>query len=667
MNLKKGLVALAVTGALASPIAANAAATLVTYGGKGGIQQGPQAGDQAGAATLGIYYTNGTDTVGTSDHVTIDKIYVPFTDNGTINNHNVDYDANGNMPGSTRQDVSIAYTGDVTIPNEGTFTIKVTDVEAGGFSSLHASDFVFIAQVAAVVTGSGADDAGIEAGEFIEVGSVVTYESNAAGFVDEITVQVDTNRPELDGIHWVLSKNTNTDSTVIPNIANVAGFSSTTLAVDEGQDASKDAFQQADALPAFTQIFLASPSQTLGHYNPVTVTAREGAPVGSYVKAQVTDVTNTGGISLNALLTNEADVAEIVDGFALKVIDQATTTINVEDDRLTFIHDDEADEVRNAGLTSRAMVQLDNKADYGIQLNAADTLKFNFKREDGEDIAAVSTVEFGSGLTGLTLNETTSTYSLAASAIGGLGLFTGTNTYPVVPFDITVDGKNFLEQNKEELQDWVASDVVLSQTTGATTTTFSVPVVYAEEGTFKDSNSVNHNGTTHVWPVNGAQFKIPYIYSINTATGYGSSVKIVNEFKQEGDVFVDAVVAEAGLGSKYYENNGTRTIRNVLLGTVPGEGHFTQTGDEIAELLELDMSKNWHIELTYLVNAPQNSVHAAAQNKDNNGRADTPVLYKTNNVGGSISLTCSDSSTTTTVSPDRCTGTLSGGDQRQWQ
>jgi len=88
MNLNKGLVALAVTGALASPIAANAAATLVTYGGKSGIQAGPQAttGTFDNGVVYGIRHSTGSGTslvvTGASDHVTIDKIYVQDDNDG---------------------------------------------------------------------------------------------------------------------------------------------------------------------------------------------------------------------------------------------------------------------------------------------------------------------------------------------------------------------------------------------------------------------------------------------------------------------------------------------------------------------------------------------------------------------------------------------------------
>ncbi|MEC8325669.1 MAG: hypothetical protein VX100_06105 [Pseudomonadota bacterium] len=661
MNLNKGLVALAVTGALASPIAANAAATLVTYGGKSGIQAGPQAttGSFDNGVVYGIRYSTGSGTslvvTGASDHVTIDKIYVKDDNDGKKENLVVDYDAGENntpagtdFPGSVRTDVSIAYTADVTVPNEGTFTIEFSGA-AGGLDPATAPNLVFVAQVARPGTNTT-----YVSGDFVTIGSVIDYNLNAErNVVDSITVQVDTNRPELAGLQFVLADN--------DKFSGTNGVEPVWDANSAGVDYSKDPFQTADAIPAHTQIFLASPGENDGEYNPIKVSAEEGSKVGDFIRAEVTEVKNTSGIVLNALANNEqVAVAEIVDGFALNVIDQATTTINVEADRLSFIHDDAADEVGVNNLTSTALLQLQNKADYGVELSPTDTLSMDFARKDGESIKGVKSITFGA--TGLSKASGSDDFDLAATALNTLGLYTGSYNYNVTPFVIEVDGKNFLEQNKENPSDWVASGVELKTSAGD----FDVPVVYAETGTYVDGNSVAENGATHVWPVNGAQFKIPYIYSINTTTGFGSSVKIVNEFAQEGDVFVDAVVAPAGLGQGVLKDEQPRTIKNVLLGTVPGEGHFTQTGDQIAELLELDMAKNWHIELTYLVNAPQNKVHAAAQNKDRNGRADTPVLYKTNNTGGTIKLSCTDA-TVGGVSPDTCEGTLVGGDKRQWQ
>jgi len=661
MNLNKGLVALAVTGALASPIAANAAATLVTYGGKSGIQAGPQAttGTFDNGVVYGIRHTTGSGTslvvTGASDHVTIDKIYVQDDNDGKKENLVVDYDAGENntpagtdFPGSVRTDVSIAYTADVTVPNEGTFTIQFSGA-AGGLDPATAPNLVFVAQVARAGTNTT-----YVSGDFVTIGSVIDYNLDAErNVVDSIVVQVDTNRPELAGLQFVLADN--------DKFSGTNGTEPVWDVDSAGTDYSKDPFQTADAIPAHTQIFLASPGENDGEYNPVKVSAEEGSQVGDFIRAEVTEVKNTSGIVLNALANNEqVAVAEIVDGFALNVIDQATTTINVEDDRLSFIHDDSADEVGINKLTSTAKLQLQNKADYGVELSATDTLSMDFARKDGESISGVKSITLGG--TGLTKASGSNDFDLAATALNTLGLYTGSYNYNVTPFVIEVDGKNFLEQNKENPSDWVASGVELKTSAG----NFSVPVVYAETGTYVDSNSVAEDGATHVWPVNGAQFKIPYIYSINSTTGFSSVVKIVNEFAQEGDVFVDAVVAPGALGGSVLKDEQPRTIKNVLLGTVPGEGHFTQTGDQIAELLGLTDDTNWHIELTYLVNAPQNKVHAAAQNKDRAGRADSPVLYKTNNTGGTIKLSCTDA-TVGGVSPDTCEGTLVGGDKRQWQ
>jgi hypothetical protein len=319
MNLKKGVVALAVTGALASPFAANAAASLKTFGGEGEAQQfGPQATTPVAAGVLNYGMNSvhgpvdGLYLAGTSNHLTIDKIYV--ADDGDTKKENlvVDFDAdttaatNGDFPGSSRTDVSVAYTADVTIPNEGTFTIDFSGA-AGGLDPATAPNLVFVAQIGGV---NGSVDSGVNPtiGQFVEVGSVIDYTLDAArNVVTQIVVQIDTNRPDLEGLHFVLADNAHADSSEV-------GY-------EAGVDFSANAFQQADALPADIQLYLTSPVEATGVYNPLSISAEEGAAVGSFINATVSKVTNTGGIELNALKTSTISVVEIVDGFALNVVD----------------------------------------------------------------------------------------------------------------------------------------------------------------------------------------------------------------------------------------------------------------------------------------------------------------------------------------------------------
>jgi hypothetical protein len=619
MNLKKGLVALAVTGALASPITANAAAHLKTF---------TASELQAGSLTNTTAYGIGTKAAPeiANDHLTVDKVYV--NGGGELVGETIDLDANiglpGTFPGSARQDVTIAYAGDVTIPNEGTFTIDLSGM-AGGLDVATAPNLVFLAQIGAVdgdvATTTGG---GLQQGDMVEVGSVIDYTATD-GIVTQIVIQIDTNRPELEGVHFVLATNDNADDTSITNVTGATG----TVAYDLGQDLSKDPFQQADALPALTQLYLASPAATLGQYNPITIEAKEGAAVGSFINATVSKVTNTASQALNALATDAAAVAEIVDGFALRVVDQATTTIDVESDRLNFINDDGNDEAFGPNLEiSRAQLMLANNADYGIELDSDDTLSAEVVRQDGEDMSGVDSVTLGSGSFAWDAND--ERYELAATTLGNLNLYT--TTYGTANFDIEVNRTVFLEQNKDDDADWVLGNVSLATSEG----TFSVPVEYAET-TSADENSVKEDGVTHVWGVNGAEFKVPYVYHIGANTSdYRSIVKIVNEFAQDADVFVDAVIAPAGEGAKNRDADlGERTIKNVYVGTIPGEGHLTQNGQTILEALAqevaIDTTAAWHLELTYTVNAPQDRIHAAAQNKSKDGRADTPVLYKTNN------------------------------------
>jgi hypothetical protein len=227
MNLKKGLVALAVTGALASPITANAAAHLKTY-----TDTDLQAGSLTGTTAVGIG-TKAAPAVA-NDHLTVDKVYVQG--GGELVGETIDFDAQvtplapglDTFPGSDRTDVTIAYAGDVTIPNEGTFTIDLTGV-AGGLDVATAPNLVFLAQIAAV---NGSIDnttiGGLSQGDMVEVGSVIDYTATD-GVVTQIVIQIDTNRPELEGVHFVLATNDNVDDLTIANVSE--GVSPTTTVV----------------------------------------------------------------------------------------------------------------------------------------------------------------------------------------------------------------------------------------------------------------------------------------------------------------------------------------------------------------------------------------------------------------------------------------------------
>ncbi len=672
MNYKKGLVALAITGALATPIAANAA-QLVTYGGKMLSGQaddgstttanGPQASTQSTVTALLGINADGVDVK--NDDLTVDKVYL----NGS--NFVVDLDAdtgtgvgqndNDAFPGSNRTDVSIGYSSVVSVPNEATFEITLTG--QGGLNAAEAASLVFVAQIGSVDPASNI--VGTVPGQMIAVGSVIDFTVEADGTVRNIVIQIDTNLESVRGVGFVLAGNDNTDSITEPNVTG------TTFVLDaERPDGTKQVmplnestlignFLPAESLPADIQLFLASPSETIpGDYNPVTMEIASTATVGDTIDMTVTTVTNTAGLVLNALATGTSNVITITDGFQVNIIDQATTTIDVETDSTTFIDcvsgvnsDDEVEVVGNVNaplvhtcdagvpLVSRAVLQLDNAADYGVELLGTETTSVSFSRLHGEGDSGVASVALG----GSTFTQSAGDVYTTTATVATLGLSGPSNTFPLTSFDITANGVDPLIQNDTSGmgEDWTISSFVINSATGA----LNVPVKYDELTTHMDDKSVAVDAVTHVWDINGSQFKIPYVYSIAGtspiagSTTTNSTIKIVNEFVNDAAVHVDVVVASAGIDSEVdATGNGVKgrgyvdnTFQHVYLGTVPGEGHLTMTGFQIAEKLGLDTSMNWHLELTYLVSAPQNFVHAAAQNVSATGRADTPVLYKTNN------------------------------------
>jgi hypothetical protein len=664
MNYKKGLVALAITGALATPMVASAAAKFVTYGGQNPTSITGQTGPQTGATNVSgsISATVGIDAFAIyNDDVTIDQIR---------KGEAVDFDAdapyavsshltNGSFTGSARTDVSLGYAADVEIPNEATLTFKFHDgsgfdangnanvLPEGGFAPADITNVRLVAQVQ--VPGNSL----VVANDFVEVGKVIDY-TTVNGVVTEFVIQVDTNVDRLDGNYF----HSRYAGTVTPGLPTVVPVNSPT------------GLLKADPLPSNIQLFLASSAENAnngsGAYNPVTVQLAATAAKGDEAHLALQEARNTSGQVIGAL-SNGADshVLTVTDGFELTVVDQATTTIEVETDRTTFADCETWDEtVTTTGpdafqdyvcassgdrLISRAKLKFDSTADVGLDVRNTNTMEFSLSRVDKESVDGVDNVTFGAATT--TFSSTTQAFSGSGTLLS-IGLMDATNANLEADLDIEADGVTPLFPNAQNAADWVLSNVVI-KAGGSLTNDVTVPVVYGETTTVvggttynrDDAQSVKEDGVTHVWGIDGALFKTPYLYSLPNANGWGSVVKVTNEFTEHAGIEADIIIAPSGEGS--YNLNGENppltdkgmTFVGVKLPKmVPAQGQYTFNGTDLIKAINtkygantVDESKNWHIEATFLVNAPQNYVHAAAQNKSPDGRADSPVLYKTNN------------------------------------
>lgn len=647
MNYKKGLVALAITGALATPLTANAVAKFITYGGQGtgAAQLGPQTGttNVGGTGQTRIYGIDSTLTPAVNDDVTIDQILAGFT---------VDFDAdtvgttNGSFVGSSRTDVTLGYASDVEIPNEATFTFKFHNDQGtaanGGLSVSDITNVRLVAQVSA----NGNTDA--QNSTFVEVGKVVNYivSANDSDVVSEFVIQVDTNVDRLDGVQFASRTST---PTVIDSVP-----------------ASQ--FQKADPLPANVQLFLTSSAlnsgDASGAYNPLSMELADNAVKGDEIHLEITEVRNTAGIVLDALFQGaDSHVITVTDGFELTIVDQATNTIEVETDRTSFADCETWDEtVTSTGASafadyvcasdgdrviSRAKLSFASSADVGLDVRNTNTMEFTVSRKDKESLSGVDSVDFGTATT--TLNTTTETFSGSGSLLN-IGLMDSLNNNLEADLDITADGVDPLFPNAGDAADWVLSNVVI-KAGGGLSQDVNVPVVYGETTTVisgitynrADSNSVAVDGVTHVWGIDGALFKTPYLYSLPNANGWGSVIKVTNEFSADAGIQADIIIAPAGEGAGTDAGMNTPAVGNTFVGVklpmmVPANGQYTFNGTDLINAINtqfgagtVDATANWHIEATFLVNAPQNYVHAAAQNKSPDGRADSPVLYKTNN------------------------------------
>ena len=644
MNYKKGLVALAITGALATPLAANAA-NLKVYGGQltpaptPAGQLGPQTNDNnvTGANTL---IPAGDIEIG-SDFLTVDKIRAGLL---------VDLDANeqhtvaGSFVGSNREDVSFSYASVVSIPNEATYEFVVTG--NAGISADNILDVVFVAQVADS-NGSGF----VGDFDFVEVGGVIDFVADADGVVKSFKIQIDTNVAFLDDVFFVSSLHDG-DAT--------DGRETTPLGTE--------AFQRNDAIPAKTQLVLPPKptSQTDGSstsaggdytYNPLVLKLNNNAVAGDEVFMQVTEVTNTAGLPLSQLTTNNEKVLEVTDGFQLTVVDQATNIIEVENNRASFVDCENGtnsfgpigDETVDGGsfadyvcgsasrIVSRAKLMFESAADVGLDINDASTMSFTLSRPDGEPVSGVGSVNFG----GATTTKNTADEYKGSGTLGTIGLMDTAGNNLEANLDITADGVNPMFPNTDNAADWVLSGVSI---TGGNlgSATVNVDVVYGETNTLggivrEDSMSVKEDGVTHVWDIDGAQFKAPYLYHIGTGNSAWSSLVVVtNEYRAEARIEADIIVKAASDVTGGVPGNIFTGVE--LPEIIPAKGQYKFSGATLIEAINnhtgtmtLDPAMNWHIEATFLVSAPQNYVHAAAQNTSPVGRADSPILYKTNN------------------------------------
>ncbi|TLX51289.1 hypothetical protein CWC31_06645 [Pseudoalteromonas ruthenica] len=737
MKFNKALLSLAVAGALATPLAANAAAKIVVNDAKVGLPA-----DSAAVGSVGITYPVAVDASNVSygikpnsyiasDDVSVDQVYVIDDGNAVVNQRAITF--KGDMPASGRKSVSIAYSSDVQLPDEGTLRFQLSG-PAGGFSPATANSLVVLAQVvdtvgftpiAATATtgaatvgtiaygdalanlntkadGSGLDlpdnaalaaaFAGASTGHFVEVGQSFDYaDEDSDGDVDYVTIQLDTvSAPvaaggnlnlALDdyeptyagatGVEWTkISDGADNTAGTADDVWRASYVNGGGVIVDTNGNPigaySNDigVLEEGEALPRRTQLYLAKP--TAGDYAPVDFVVTEGSKIGDKIDISIPEAKNTAGVDITAALAGTTTAVTITSGLMVDV-DEATSQIDVEADagsRLQFV-----DEAVDTDLeASIAGFDLENGADYGITLNAGDSWNLTLKRKDGEDTDAVESITFN-GVALTDNGDGTWTTGDVEFLNAGDPLLNGSNLV------INVDGETILYPNVADAVDWMAELTVTddgADGSEVTSGTYNVPV------------GDNADGKTHTWTINGLQAKIPYLYNIN-ADDWSSVVKIVNESKNEANVSAKVILGELGnkasavLESGDYQTavdaatgrlEGGFTFDIESLGHVPAEGHLTFDGKHIIETLGLDAATNYHIEIELLVEAAQNKVHVAAQNKNPNGRADSPVLYFINQTQETecSRYAITESNGTVTVDDDYVTtcGTYTI-DGRQWQ
>jgi len=123
---------------------------------------------------------------------------------------------------------------------------------------------------------------------------------------------------------------------------------------------------------------------------------------------------------------------------------------------------------------------------------------------------------------------------------------------------------------------------------------------FASDTTYND-DSLIAGDVIYEWNINGAQFKIPYLYNSSS-----TFVRIANEASMAGEISVDL-----------FDESGN-IIRGVSLGTVPGQGARVIFANEIVEAAK---AAGWTPDSTgrftaiFTVAAPANNVSAIAVQK----------------------------------------------------
>lgn len=339
----------------------------------------------------------------------------------------------------------------------------------------------------------------------------------------------------------------------------------------------------------------------------VTVTTAEGLAAGDNVTIAATSAQDSSGIAIAQGTAPAENVVEVVNGTVVD-LDAVTSTINVEADpsRTEFVASGTAGTAPfTAVKQSVSEVDISVGAEVTLDLTGRD-FTLELTRDSG--FAGVDAITLDVGDDGATTTDVAFALNTAETAWVATGAASALTNDHSIAIDVngTVGSEEVLQTGN-----WIAN-LTIDADTGN-----SLPAI-----------DVISDAATHLWDINGAQFKIPY--HAQNASGFVFFFKAVNETANDADIAADVIVENTTQGTR-------ESIEGVDLGTAVARGNTTVGQAAIKQaIIDAGGTMNdedvYHVHMQLTVNAPQNEIQVAAFQKDAAGRTVVPVYINSNNV-----------------------------------
>lgn len=364
-----------------------------------------------------------------------------------------------------------------------------------------------------------------------------------------------------------------------------------------------------DVLDPSGQVPLKTPlalvSENAGVYTNPGFILNKDVSVGQSLTLAMTEAKNTSAVDLVAPRAAAENIATVINTTALEVT-AVTSTIDVEysNDPDQSRHGFEAEHDR-AGFPLHPTSLLNSEALLGLNVGTAEITfadadyTLSLSRDNNAGVEAVT-------YDGINMPLVNGSYVLPQQTM------TVTPLNPANTLNIKVSGNSVLATGS-----WTATLDLTPRNNLTSLATFV--------GTGAQLQAFTESETSHIWGINGAQFKVPY--HAQNAAGYNFFLKVVNESENDAAVYADVIVDNNKGNSVVVENvqigtaaaTGNTTIgQKAILDAVVAASNGAVVADELA-----------HLAMTLTVIAPKNSVQVTGFQSDAVGRTSVPVYVPT--------------------------------------